>query len=420
MNLSHQEIKSGIRELWESVFHNSGGFIEEIFNTYFDERYVVYKEISGKIVSALLGIPYTFGYGKHKLRGLYLCKLATEERFRHQGLMSELLEEINERASEEFDFTFLIPASDLNADYYRRRGYFNSFFRLEERFTSMHDFKNDFMVSLSESDERIYDLKMKLFEQLVVRHYDEIQKEGNDEIIEFIKKQEKQPVSSTSLCHTGKDIEFILKERDTNGYHVFISKDTENKITGLAFVRKEEDIKRLKIPAIYVEDMCSYYVLLYQIKRYFQEYSMSVFVTSERYSLSVLTEEVYGAENPDGGDLDLLFGLLETQFDFTKLMEPAGMVKLLNYDRIIEYVASLHNEVHFKLKIRDSEYPLWLVKNGKVSCEERKKGVEDRSILNLTQKEVSELLLRKKDSSSLIMEAFGIPRLILEMKLLPG
>lgn len=420
MDLPYQEIKSGIKELWENTFHNSGEFIDEFFNTYFNEKYVAYKERSGKIVSALLGIPYTFGYGQQKLKGLYLCKLATEEKFRHQGLMSELLEEINERVAEEFDFTFLIPASDLNADYYRRRGYFNSFFKLEERFTSIHDFKNDFMVSLSESDERIFQLKMNLFEQLSVDYLDNGSRQENEEIISFILQQEKKPDSSTSICHTHQDLEFILNERATNGYHIFVSKDTENKITGLAFVKKEEDIKRLTIPAIYVDDTCSYYVLLFHIKRYFHEYSMSVFVTSENNSLSALTDEVYGAENPEGGDLDLLFGLLETQFDFTKLMEPFGMVKLLNYERVIAYLASLHKEINLKLKIRDSRYPLWNIRNGKVMDVERKKSGEDRSVLELSQKEISELLLRKKDSSRLIMEAFGIPRLILQMKLLPS
>ena len=81
-------------------------------------------------VSSLMGIPYQFGYGNKKLSGLFLLGLSTEERYRHRGIMSALLEEINQRATKDFDFTFLIPFSDLNAEYYRRRGYFNSFFRL--------------------------------------------------------------------------------------------------------------------------------------------------------------------------------------------------------------------------------------------------------------------------------------------------
>lgn len=418
-----KDIKEGMMELWRKTFHDSNSYIDLIFDYYFNEDYIAWHEENGKIVSALLGIPYSFGYGKAKLKGLYLLGLATDQKYRHRGLMSDLLKEINERAAKDFDFTFLIPASDLNADYYRRRGYFNSFFRLEERFTSIHDFENDFNVSLYGSDERISLLKKRLFQKLTSEIYvDSL--EFKDKIIDFILQQEKKPGSSASLCHTREDLEATLKESLINDSKIFLCLDDDKNITGLAFVRKS-DIRRIELPVVYFEDKCTYYALLKEIKKAFPDYSMSVFINSEYYASPAIIDEIYGAENPQGGQLETLFGILETQFDITKLMEPYGMVRLLRFDSIMEYIAETRKEANFKLYIRDlnqdssGQKTILVVKNGKMVKETTSKEILDKSVLNLSVKEISELLLRKKDSHSLIMEAFGVPRLILEMKLIP-
>ena len=183
-------------------------------------------------------------------------------------------------------------------------------------------------------------------------------------------------------------------------------------------------MKRIKLPAVYVEDRCSYFAILNYIKKAYNDYSMSVFVDSYSSFSPSIIDDVYGAENPQGSHLETLFGLLETQFDLSKLMEPYGMVRLLRFDNIIQYLAILHKEIDFKLYLRNwkktegERKTVFIVKNGNVKIEEYNSCILDRSILNLSIKEFSELLLRKKDSNSLIMEAFGIPRLILEMKLL--
>lgn len=418
-----KDVREQMIELWEKTFHDSKEYISLVFDTYFNEKYIAYHEHEEKIVSSLLGVPYEFGYGSQKLKGLYLCGLATEEKFRHKGLMSDLLEEINNRVSEDFDFTFLIPSSDLNADYYRRRGYFNSFFRLEERYTSIHDFKNDFILSLNESDKRLRELKLNLFNSLRIIRYEQSSEINSQDIINFIQNREKKPKSIVNLCHSQIDLEAVIKENMISGQSILISLDSDNNITGVAFIVKEE-MKRIKLPAVYVEDRCSYFAILNYIKKAYNDYSMSVFVDSYSSFSPSIIDDVYGAENPQGSHLETLFGLLETQFDLSKLMEPYGMVRLLRFDNIIQYLAILHKEIDFKLYLRNwkktevERKTVFIVKNGNVKIEEYNSCILDRSILNLSIKEFSELLLRKKDSNSLIMEAFGIPRLILEMKLL--
>ena len=233
-----KDVREQMIELWEKTFHDSKEYISLVFDTYFNEKYIAYHEHEEKIVSSLLGVPYEFGYGSQKLKGLYLCGLATEEKFRHKGLMSDLLEEINNRVSEDFDFTFLIPSSDLNADYYRRRGYFNSFFRLEERYTSIHDFKNDFILSLNESDKRLRELKLNLFNSLRIIRYEQSSEINSQDIINFIQNREKKPKSIVNLCHSQIDLEAVIKENMISGQSILISLDSDNNITGVAFIVK--------------------------------------------------------------------------------------------------------------------------------------------------------------------------------------
>lgn len=424
--MTHIEIKEGILDLWMKSYHGRSEQLTLLVDTYYKDELTVYHAIDSKIVGAIMGIPYKFGYGENCLKGLFLYGLIVEEKFRHRGIMSGMLKEINEKVSNDYDFTFLIPVSDLNADFYRRRGYFNSFFLLEERFTSVHDFYNDFIYTLAAADQRVKSLKESLYDGIKIEKFDGLSTINPERIIDFIIKWETKATMRVELQHSRKDLAIILNDNGVNDNSIFVSIAPDENITGVAFVEKHE-LKRLKVRSLYVEDACSYFAVLNHIKKTYPDYSISLFVERARYNNPSIIEEAYGASNPDGGDLDTLFGLYDTQFDVSRLMEPYGMVKLLRFDRILEYIASRHKEINLKLFIRDWSNPqiskesLFIVNNGKVKVEpaDFNKFHKDHNILKLSAKEVTEILLRKKESSSVIMEAFGIPRLPLSMKLMP-
>ena len=148
-----------------------------------------------------------------------------------------------------------------------------------------------------------------------------------------------------------------------------------------------------------------------------------------------IIQQTYASENQAGADLDNTFNTVEIPFNINKLLQPLGMVRLLNFERILEYIAETRSDAEFKLHIRDLseggqseednddarklEDMIFIIKNGKCVVDKYEHHKNDRSVLNLSGKEVSELLLRKNDSSNLIMEAFGIPRLNLQIRLLP-
>lgn len=427
--MEQEELKRKLMGLWEKTTHNSKELLGVLFDYYFDMRYIEYIEHEGKIISALCGIPYFFGYGKKQLKGLYIIPLSQEEGYRKKGTLSELLMEFNLRLKEDFDFTFLLPHTALLADYYGTQGYFSSFFILEERFTPLHDFRNDYYLSLNDSDERIRELKIALMDETFVSEFKGNSQFSKNQIIQFIEEIEHKGSSYVNLCHTKNDLEYLLQDHTVKNLNIYISYDAEKKITGIVFTQKEE-LKRTRVIASYVADSCSYYSLLEFIKNQFPDNSISINTFDPKIQTHAIIQQTYASSNPYGGDLDNTFSSIEIPFNMNKLLQPLGMVRLLRFDTILDFLASKRSDADFKLLIREpkesdrevnngSEKRVFVVKNGKCSEESYDKYLHDNTVLKLTPKEVSELLLRKNDSSNLIMEAFGIPRLDLQIRLLP-
>ncbi|MCH5240128.1 MAG: hypothetical protein J1F38_07885 [Muribaculaceae bacterium] len=426
-----EELKRKLMGLWEKTTHNAKDKLAGLFDFYFDENLIEYCEHDGKVVSAICGIPYVFGFGINKLRGLYVIPLSSEEGFRKKGLLSELFCKFNDRVKSDFDFTFLVPQTQLLADYYGTHGYLSSFFILEERYTPLHDFKNDYLLSLTESIPRIRELKKDLLDEIHVMELDRSDAALTAEIIDFIEEMEKKGASSINLCHTKKDLQYFFSNDPVRKPVVFVAKDTDKHIVGVAFTEKE-DLKRIKVGTNYVTDIVAYFALLEFIKKKFADHSMSIISSDPKYHSNSLIQQTYASENEAGGDLDNTFNNIEIPFNINKLLNPLGMARLLRFENIIKYVAETHSDADFKLFIRDYEmenkedtnkndngFPIYVVKNGQFSIKRIENVSSDHSVLTLSQKEVSELLLRKQDSNNLIMEAFGIPRLNLQMRLLP-
>lgn len=429
--MEQDELKRKLFGLWEKTTHSSKEFLSLLFDYYFDRDLIIYKESDGKIVSALCGVPYSFGYGKMKLNGLYLIPLSSEEGFRKKGILSEMIEEFNDNVRNSYDFTFLVPTTELMADYYGTMGYLSSFYILEERFTSLHDFKNDYLLSLSDSDERIRNLKVGLMDEIKVMEFVYPDLDLKINLIDFIQEIESKGNSATNLNHTSKDLDYLLQDDSLSQLMVYIAKDSDNKISGVAFVQKE-DTSRMKVVATFTSDICSFYSLLDFIKKQWSGYSISVITSENKYQVHSLVQQNYASSNPLGGDLDNTFSTIEIPFNLNRLLQPLGMVKILRYENIFRYIAETRSDAEFTLQIRDytimdkvmdndslADKEIFIVKNGELRIDSIENFKNRNSILNLSKKEISELLLRKNDSSNLIMEAFSIPRLDLQIKLLP-
>lgn len=128
----NSNIEKQIKEIWRSTFGDTPAYVDLLFNAYFSENLSQWITLDGKVAACGIGIPYDFVCcNGEKFRGLYLCGLATVPEMRCQGLMTRLLEEMEENARKRgFDATFLIPADEELRNFYAKRGYKNTSKRL--------------------------------------------------------------------------------------------------------------------------------------------------------------------------------------------------------------------------------------------------------------------------------------------------
>lgn len=238
--MDEKEILRGLHSLWKENFGDSDEYIELIFSNYFS-LHTLYKVRENEIVSSLVGIPYSFrcASSDKPLRGLYLCGLSTLPKERGKGLMTELIEEINDKArSAGFDFTFLIPASEGMRRYYGDRGYHDSFYKIREYYVPnyrIHNLEPDSSLSFSRlTREALKDTALFLYN-----------KECRSEAAEKVHSEAPEAIRNITLVHSLKDWETALEEALISHDKVFVV-HKENKIAGVAFTLEKEDSVEVK------------------------------------------------------------------------------------------------------------------------------------------------------------------------------
>lgn len=425
--MTSPELKKKFMKLWKDTFHDSDAYISLVFDEYFDPEFIEYQEEKNQIVSALIGIPYEFGCGHNRIKGLYLCGLATKEEFRHKGIMSGLIDRINKKAMEKgLAMSFLIPASDMLRIYYQGKGYVNGMYRVEERYTDIHDFNKDCISLINREDDRLRSHRLKYYENLIVSKLEEDDSTLIAEIAKYISNKEQENNSYITLLHTEKDIENIIKENKISGGEILLVKNENNEIKGATFI-VFDDRKRMIIQKIYFDDQCVFYKLLDKAKKMHAESPMSIWRFPEETDRHVIWSKVYGAANPDGGALGGAYGIAERVYDVNMHSLPYGMVKILNIHEILKFIAKYRTDAKFSILVKNEEHSekgdLYIIESGKmthkeIEGEEYKKISMSRSVTTLSLRDLSEIIFRKKDGNSLIMEAFGIPRLIINMALM--
>lgn len=427
IDMETAELRKKMMELWKNTFHDSDAYISLVFDTYFNTEYIEYYEENGKLISALLGIPYYFGNGKAKIQGLYLCGLATIGEYRHRGIMGKLLSRICDKALERgLSFAFLIPSSDMLRLYYSSRGFDNAMYVVEDRYTDIHSFDKDYRSVLSKENERVKMIKTKYYENLRAEILTE--NDGNiaEDVVEFIKKSEWSDNNYSTLLHDKKDCLAIIKENHISRGVILVCKNTEGAITGVLFATFD-DRRRIIVPKVFYNDNCSYFKLLDKIKQLYPESSMSVVCFPEETERRVLWSPGYKASAGDGGVPGGSYGVAERVYDVNRHARPYGMVKVLDYREILKFLANDRKDCKFSIIVKEGINEKTAlkcdVKDGEANFSEvPSENVASHSnkanITILSKRDLSEILFRKKDRNSLIMEALGIPRLSMNMALL--
>lgn len=154
MKIIHQlsdEMLAEMRRLWKDTFHDTDEYISIVFDNLADREYCrCCVDDDGRIIAALVGIPYLFNDRNSDItenkfstineqrpvesasrRALYLCGLVTIPDFRRRGIMHSLMSDIEQYAvSKGFNYTFLIPADSSLRKYYEKYGYHTSSYNI--------------------------------------------------------------------------------------------------------------------------------------------------------------------------------------------------------------------------------------------------------------------------------------------------
>ncbi len=114
VRLLEESEKKRVRKLWEDIFtEDSPSFLDYYFNYKCTENKIYAVEENGNPVSMLHCNPYCIQTGERKVTADYIVGVATDENYRHRGLMRRLLEvSLNDMADEKRPFTFLMPAAE--------------------------------------------------------------------------------------------------------------------------------------------------------------------------------------------------------------------------------------------------------------------------------------------------------------------
>lgn len=404
------DIKKEMMRLWKINFHDSDEYIRLLFDNYFDENLIATEIRGDRVVSALMGIPYSLGCVSTdnqtaEPRGLYLCGLSTDENFRGLGLMTKLIEKINIKAyQQDYDFTFLIPANSGLIKYYHDRGYVEAFYRAYNRYIISHDFKNQLLSSIPDDDI----LKSRLaeeFEKLTVKAVDINNPDEVAQLSDFVNRRERGAMYPT-IIHTLADMEVVAKENSLSGGAIVVVCDDAGEKCGAAFIAgvdgREVDVRLI----LYVDEV-SRLALLQGLCRLYADRATSVKVARRPESMkrvALWQPGFFGVTMPNRP---------------AEFSEPYGMLRLLSAERMSRLLMRCFPKSVLEVTARDEATEIktpagvYIVGNEAAAA---KKGVGESTLLSL--KEFAEIIFRRPLSPSIITEAMGLPELPLNLSLM--
>ncbi len=308
------KIKKDMMELWKETFHDSFHYIRLVFDTYFtpDNAFTVYD--GEKLIAALLGVEYEFYVLNENnqtisLKGLYLCGLATHPEYRKRGIMAKLMNEAEISAkSRGFSISFLIPADSHLREYYCKKGYETTSFRL-----------------IKQISRTCFDNKSKMNIYTFRYFFDEGNYDFLNELAQWCREREKPNLTYVSLKHSRKDFVTIMLENENSFFLTEPSFDPKYpilaKVRAVVFPAEvDEKNHRWRIVGIFLRD----------VEEFFSEKEEDFKFSSEIFSaIQSLHSEC---------KLELCLSYIGT---LRGEVEPYAMVKFLDRDEISDNFENL-------------------------------------------------------------------------------
>jgi hypothetical protein len=329
-------VKDKMKVLWKNIFHDTDVYINLIFDNYFNPELIDCVFDGDDLVAMMLGIPYDFLInGMGKLKGLYLCGLATKPEYRCQSIMGGMINRMYLKAyCLNYDFTFLIPASQQLNLYYSKFGYIDVFKKYIIEIDDNYILKTNINYDINGNKITIYS--------------DDILSSELNNIICFIKGIEERYLN-INISHSFKDIKLFIHENINSGGVIIALKNKDSELKCVAIVECDDD--RIIIKKMFTDDINDEYAIIQYIKN--------------RYKYTKVYLYSYPSDE---------FGIIGHN-DFSKLDEGYtryicqnyGMVKFLDYNEILKFMGNCQDEFKYSIlsdnKKVDKMIGEWFVKN---------------------------------------------------------
>ena len=322
------DAREQMKRLWTDTFGDPASYVDPLFDRYFRPERVVCRFDGQRLTAAMLTVPYTFGApgpDGRPLRGLYLCGLATRPEARRGGIMSSLIETVNARAAAEgFDFTFLIPASEALAEYYRFRKYHPGAFRIFNHYLSVHNFS----IELKNENESDYILAESYIEKISEEC---LENEMTEIVNYFLKKEGENPFA---MRHSRGDWEAVVAETKRCGGAMATVRDAEGRIIAAAPVMPGAASDEWEVRHAYADSRAALYALLQAVKSRYADADLTVCTWPGQMSRQGVWAPYYSSDTPDAS----VRASDEPASLDAVLAKPYGMFRLLNRDHLILYM----------------------------------------------------------------------------------
>jgi predicted acetyltransferase len=122
--ITKEEKITELKKVWKTCFEDLDEYIELVFESFYKEEYLLFKEIDEKIAASLYLFPFTLRYLGKEEKVAYLCGACTLPEFRNRGEMGKLINSALKKLYDDgIPFCALIPSSEKLFDYYGRFGF---------------------------------------------------------------------------------------------------------------------------------------------------------------------------------------------------------------------------------------------------------------------------------------------------------
>lgn len=315
--ITAEKRREDMMKLWKDTFHDSDRYVRLVFDNYYtlDNSFVTYHE--NRIIAAILCIGYEFQIlakegAREKIKGMYLCGLATHPDWRRKGIMSRLMDEAEKAARKRgYNMTFLIPADDYLRLYYERKGYQTVSWRQKKEVESLSTSSGEACRSMN-----IYS---------VSDFFRRGQNEFLRELADLCRKIEHSRQCDTIL-HSEKDFIAIMAENENSIFFTDCSFDPEYpilaKVKGVAFPELSEDPSEpLRLVGLYSQTQ-----LHEQAEKHNEEGISSSYEREEAFA-SEIRELIL--ERFHRTHLELLLAFSSSKSESGRV-EPYAMIKILD------------------------------------------------------------------------------------------